>query len=226
MTEDQWLTNSQVEDMLKYLGVAASARKLRLFAVACARRVLPRAADYYMTHAINVAEQFADGLAKKWHLAAARKALQSSHAERSKRWSPLYSDHIRSVPAWHAARDQIVQGAKDCAGCSAWSTTRKIRYGTVTMTIPDKELKEQCSLLRDIFGNPFRPVTLDPRWLSSNVLDLARTIYEQRVFERMPILADALMDAGCDSEEMLNHCRGEVLHVRGCWVVDLLLQKG
>ncbi len=84
---------------------------------------------------------------------------------------------------------------------------------------------DQIGAVRDIFGNPFRSVTLDPRWLTSTVLDLARTIYEERVFERLPILADALMDAGCDSEEIINHCRSEGPHVRGCWVVDLLLDK-
>jgi hypothetical protein len=76
-----------------------------------------------------------------------------------------------------------------------------------------------------IFGNPFRPVTLDPRWLTSTVVDLSRIIYEERAFDKLPILADALMDAGCDSEEMLAHCRGQVPHVRGCWVVDLILGK-
>jgi hypothetical protein len=80
-------------------------------------------------------------------------------------------------------------------------------------------------LLRDIFGNPFRPVTLDPRWLTSSVLDLARVIYDERAFERMPVLADALMDAGCDNDHILVHCRGDSPHVRGCWVVDLLLGK-
>ena len=89
----------------------------------------------------------------------------------------------------------------------------------------DASRKRSANLLRDIFGNPFRPVTLDPRWLSSNVLDLARTIYDERMFERMPILADALMDSGCDSEEILNHCRSAGPHVRGCWVVDLVLGK-
>ncbi len=82
---------------------------------------------------------------------------------------------------------------------------------------------KHCDLVRDIFGNPFRPVTLDPRWLTSTVLDLARIIYDERTFERMPILADALMDAGCDSEEILSHCRNGGPHVRGCWVIDLLL---
>jgi hypothetical protein len=77
-------------------------------------------------------------------------------------------------------------------------------------------------LLRDIFGNPFRQVTLNPAWLTSTVLALATGIYEEKAFDRMPILADALQDAGCDSEEILQHCRQPGEHVRGCWVVDLL----
>ncbi len=81
-------------------------------------------------------------------------------------------------------------------------------------------------MLRDIFGNPFRPVALDPAWLTADVLALARGIYDERAFERMPILADALQDAGCDNSDVLNHCRGAAqVHVRGCWVVDLLLGK-
>jgi hypothetical protein len=69
------------------------------------------------------------------------------------------------------------------------------------------------------------PPVLDPRWLTSNVGDLSRTIYAERAFERLPILADALMDAGCDNEDILAHCRSEGPHVRSCWVVDLLLGK-
>ncbi|MCE9530233.1 MAG: hypothetical protein K8T89_03725 [Planctomycetes bacterium] len=84
---------------------------------------------------------------------------------------------------------------------------------------------EQSIVFRDIFGNPFRPVRLDPRWLSSNVVDLAQAIYEDRAYDRMPILADALMDAGCDNDEIIHHCRGGGPNVRGCWVVDLILGK-
>ncbi len=83
-----------------------------------------------------------------------------------------------------------------------------------------------CDLIREVFGNPFRPVALDPAWLTSDVLALARGIYTDRAFDRMPILADALQDAGCNNDDILNHCREPGTHVRGCWVVDLLLGKG
>jgi hypothetical protein len=83
----------------------------------------------------------------------------------------------------------------------------------------------QADLLREILGNPFREPEIDPRWRTSDVLGLARAIYEDRAYERMPILADALMDAGCEQEAIIGHCRGENRHVRGCWVLDLVLNK-
>src|SRR5262249_18032232 len=89
----------------------------------------------------------------------------------------------------------------------------------------DAEYACQAGLLRDISGNPFRPVTINPAWRTSNVTALAQAIYTDRAFDRMPILADALEDAGCDNASILNHCRQPGEHVRGCWVVDLVLMK-
>ncbi len=81
-------------------------------------------------------------------------------------------------------------------------------------------------LLRDVLGNPFRPVGCDPAWRTDTAVSLARGIYESRDFGAMPILADALQDAGCDNLDVLNHCRdATVIHTRGCWVVDLVLAK-
>jgi hypothetical protein len=86
--------------------------------------------------------------------------------------------------------------------------------------------QRQSDLLREIFGNPLRPVELDPDWLTTDVLLLAQGIYDEKAFDRMPILADALQDAGCASDDVLNHCRDSAqVHVRGCWVLDLLLEK-
>jgi hypothetical protein len=88
-----------------------------------------------------------------------------------------------------------------------------------------EEQTVQSHLIRDIFGNPLRPVVFNPEWRTSTAVALAAQMYEVRDFGAMPILADALQDAGCD-DEMLNHCRDvTVTHVRGCWVVDLVLGK-
>ncbi|MCE9560904.1 MAG: hypothetical protein K8U57_02505 [Planctomycetes bacterium] len=83
----------------------------------------------------------------------------------------------------------------------------------------------QVTLVHDIFGNPFRPVTFSQEWRTFTTVAMAKQMYESRDFSAMPILADAFQDADCDSTDILDHCRGVGLHVRGCWVVDMLLEK-
>jgi hypothetical protein len=85
--------------------------------------------------------------------------------------------------------------------------------------------KLYCKLFRAIFGNPFRPVTFAPEWRSEAAVGIAAKMYDARDFGNMPILADALQDAGCEHADILSHCRGDGPHVRGCWVVDLVLGK-
>jgi hypothetical protein len=94
------------------------------------------------------------------------------------------------------------------------------------------EQAAQSSLLRCIFGNPFRPIVLDPTWLTEKVVKQAEVAYEERElpserldFTRLAILADALEDAGCSEPDVLAHCRGSDPHVRGCWVADLVVGK-
>jgi hypothetical protein len=82
-----------------------------------------------------------------------------------------------------------------------------------------------CSLLRDIFGNPFRPVVFSNGWRTDILVSLAQRIYKSYDFSMLPMLANALQDAGCDNEDILNHCRQSTEHVRGCWAIDLLLNK-
>jgi hypothetical protein len=99
-------------------------------------------------------------------------------------------------------------------------------YESAARPLEEYTTNIHSALLREILGPlPFRPVTIDPRWLTSTVIDLGQAICDERAFDRLPILADALMDAGCASEETIAHCRGPGLHVRGCWVVDKLLGK-
>jgi hypothetical protein len=88
------------------------------------------------------------------------------------------------------------------------------------------ERKEQAAHIRDLFGNLFHPVTLDPSWLTPKVIALAQQIYDERAFDRLPILVNALEEAGCHNADILSHCRQQGEHVRGCWVVDLVLRKG
>ena len=84
--------------------------------------------------------------------------------------------------------------------------------------------KDRELALELVGPNPFRPVAFDPAWRTDTAVAIARTMYESRNFGAMPILADALQDAGCESAEVLNHCRDpHAAHVRGCWVCDLVL---
>ena len=114
----------------------------------------------------------------------------------------LYREFASNSPAVHALSAP--------GGLADWTT----------------EHAPQSALLRDIFGNPFRPVAFDAAWRTSTAVALAARMYESREFSAMPILADALQDAGCDNDDVLNHCRDtNTTHVRGCWVVDLVLGK-
>jgi hypothetical protein len=90
----------------------------------------------------------------------------------------------------------------------------------------EDRMGQQASVLHDIFGNPFRPVAFESTWRTATATALAKTMYDARDFAAMPILADALEDAGCVVPEVLTHCRDpQGVHVRGCWVVDLVLGK-
>jgi hypothetical protein len=227
MTEAEWLAWAiDPELMLKLLPTvgAVSDRKVRLFAVACCRHAMTAANVRPRTEPfVDMAECFADGEATLTDLQNVR-----CHPARP-------DEHGRTNSALHhacmnAAETETGVVVADCAALNAaWGATQP---GTV---MPDdngisearlvKEQANQCALLRDIFGNPFRPVALDPAWLTPTVTALAAQMYESRDFSPMPILADALQDAGCDSEDILEHCRGPGPHVRGCWVVDLVLGK-
>jgi hypothetical protein len=88
------------------------------------------------------------------------------------------------------------------------------------------EFPAQCAIIRDIFGDPFRPITLSPEWCTDTATLLARQMHASHDFSTMPILADALQDAGCDSEDVLTHCRdANAIHVPGCWVVERILTQ-
>jgi hypothetical protein len=103
----------------------------------------------------------------------------------------------------------------------------RLRFGE-PIDFAERAIQErrQSAFLRDIFGNPFRPVSFDQRWRTDTALALARQMYESRDFALMPILADALQDVGCEDEAIHTHCRApNASHVRGCWVIDLVLGK-
>jgi hypothetical protein len=218
MTETEWLTSRDFRRMLEQLGGRASHRKLRLFACACCRRVGPDLPDESVP-LVEVAERYADGLASEEERQAAEQAALTACG--------LHQDNRAAVVVWDACmtHPDVVDAAEATTFVISWDIDP---YGTFGAHYGEADIN--AALFRDVFGNPFRPVRIDPRrlsWKDETVVKIAQAIYDERAFDRLPILADALEDAGCTDAEILNHCRqpkpGE--HVRGCWVIDLLLGK-
>jgi hypothetical protein len=216
MTEAEWLAS---EDLVKLLGHARRKKKLltdrkfRLFAIACTRAVWELLPGENGRKAAEVAEKYADGKATKKDLGAAHLAAVRDTVE---------PEDITNLAEYNANNALF-------AAVNASGDRSRLMYAAecATDAASDRALEaaRQCVLLRDILGNPFHPVVFDTDWRTTTVTALARQMYESRDFSSMPILADALQDAGCDNEEILNHCRGEGPHVRGCWVVDAVLTK-
>jgi hypothetical protein len=112
--------------------------------------------------------------------------------------------------------------AATAVACAAAEQAPASEYDKTHAKARRQEVNEQVRLVLDIFGNPFRPVTANAHWLTSTVVTLAEGIYQEKAFDRLPILADALQDAGCSNEDVLNHCLQPGRPTRGCWVIDPL----
>lgn len=188
-------------------------RKLLLFAIAMCRRNLEQNPIDACKQGIDAIELIADG------------NIQSDSLERY--CTPL--EQMRAVLI--ADSDQEIAQRKVRSITAILHALRfkkasLMDISNLTSGQAKTEQRVHVAFLHDIFGNPFRPVTFDPVWQTSTAIALARTMYDARDFAAMPILADALEEAGCDVPEVLTHCRDpQGVHVRGCWVVDLVLGK-
>jgi hypothetical protein len=280
MTEAEWTSLAGSHSMLEFLQARErkpSHRKMRLYSVACCRRIWDLL-DGACRGAVETAEQFADGLVSCEELRAVEQALWHLF-HRLPRSESILDNHREFIlfPIgarkpyidWKRSQDadlrqfcdpdrlrseliaeKIYRAALGAATESTWGTLHwhgrtvcnayadsDAAWGRAGVPSEDPtswfaalaaENSAQASLLRDIVGNPFWTSNLDPLWLSWNggtVQQLARAIYDERRFDDLPVLADALEDAGCTDAAILNHCRGPGPHVRGCWVLDLLLGK-
>jgi hypothetical protein len=240
MTEAKWNACTEPRQMLQALRRKASDRKLRLFACACCRRSFHRMSDKRSRQAVEVAERFADGLAGPLELAAAWFDADAAKGPRGAAW-------YAHVAAWHtawagagaararrAAWDHTRAAVKSTALAAAWNAVpgadRDATLVPAWEAARSAEQRTQTALVRDIFGNPFRPLRPpDAAWLAWNdgtVRRLAAAIYAERRFGDLPVLADALEEAGCNNADMLQHCREQgSVHVPGCWLLDVLLGK-
>ena len=259
--EAAWFTCTDPRPMLALLRGKERGRKFRLFACACCRRVGHLLTDERSHHALDTFERFLDGeLMFKEYEAAEREAADACADQTRAAGAGEFTsgmseaDRVRLFACAFAAQavaacfGNVTNAPADCCGALRG-------YGTAALT-DDAQLREagdrietaeravQAALLRDIFGNPFEPIAFEPAWRTEPVVTLAQKMYSAGDFDAMPDLADALQDAGCENERILNHCRYSSLqaadttgapvtgqktratqHVRGCWVVDLVLCK-
>lgn len=227
MTEEEWLTATNSESAIGFLTGNVSDRKLRLFGVQCCWLCEHIRKDPASCNRLEVLERFADGQATDvelqavydgaWKLACQYTSIgPESPVFPSAEWDEQMEEgRAFEVVGYLAARPDPQESFVSILGMAIANLEELANF--------EYELRP---LLHDICGNPFRPVTFSPSWRTDTALSLARTMYDSRDFSAMPILADALQDAGCDNDDILSHCRDpQQAHVRGCWVVDLLLGK-
>jgi hypothetical protein len=215
MDADTWNQTDDWPAMLRALPNIDGTRKLRLWCVAWARLVLAvgeRDAAHFKSHSgffmptrraeykreIEAGEAFADGQLTRRELQAVRPTPGGPH-----------------------------NVFRFTTGLSRLTTDRLIPVlGIFARTFQTPTAPQLTGLLREIFQHPARALAFDPACRTDTTVSLARLMYESREFSAMPILADALQDAGCDNSDILDHCRDtQLTHVRGCWVVDLVLGK-
>jgi hypothetical protein len=243
MTEAEWLACADPTRLMQWERITAAERKVRLFAVACCRRIPALNSHATLAAVITTAERFADRLATEEELRDANLRADGIADSAGKT-----ADDCESTEG--VSEDTVRWQAIHCAGWAAYWASLPGELGTEIDRLPGaaadavglalagshydfdrvekgatEERAVQADLFRDIFGNPFRPVDFSTSWRPDTAVSLARQMYDSRDFSAMPILADALQDAGCDSDNLLSHCRSEGRHVRGCWPVDLVLAK-
>jgi hypothetical protein len=257
MTEAEWLIGTGAEDFWAFVRSETrfnrhivdsnqgkwddyNQRLLYLLGVAVCRRLAALFPDPCCQRMLEVAETFAEGRATLDELADAHDVIDAFRcsslpaateaAVNAVFWlSPDDYKVIRIL--WHVGDAVGYLRAVDAGVLPAGATGREeeaVWKDPSFLAGREAEERAVCDLIRDVIGNPFRPVAVDPSLLAWNdgaILKMAKAIYDERAFDRLPLLADALEDAGCTEADTLAHCRGPGPHVRGCWAVDLLLEK-
>jgi hypothetical protein len=218
MTEAEWLGCTDPQKMLEFLRGKAGDRPFRLFAVACCRRLWGLLVDERSRAALAAAERCAEDAASREELSAALDQAEAVVLLPDGQLDLALIERRAANVVAVACTDDAYIAASESAGYAA------------SLADALEARPPQADLLRCIFGNPFRPSLPLPSavlaWNDATVRRIAVGIYDDRAFDHLPILADALLDAGCENADLLGHLRGPGPHVRGCWAVDLLLGKG
>ncbi len=224
MTEDEWLASNDPTPMIRLLTERhVGDRKCRLLMCAACRLIWDLLPDPRSRAAVEVAERFADGLASQVELARARTEAVAVNGgvQRQAVMAAYWATNMRAEgPLEHAFAAASGAAVRHAMGAASYDLA-----ATWDLHLADGT-RRQAALLREIVGNPFRDVRIDPGWLAWGngiIPALARGIREDGAWDCMPVLGDALEEAGCDDDALLRHCREPGEHLRGCWALDLLL---
>ena len=240
LSRTEWREHEDLSAMLFRVRGKATARQLRLFACACVRRLWHLLLDERSRQALEMAEKFADGhVSQDQILAPLRSPAGVSGTVPSPSGNTAMQMAAREANSaansctyvFNVDASVVRVTANHASNALAWVEAAQVPSWQLRSprwrTGKAEAVRQQCGLLRDIV-HPFRPRAVDPSWLQwdrGTIARIARSIYDEGRFDDLPILADALADAGCDDEVLIAHCRQAEPHVRGCWVLDLLLEK-
>jgi hypothetical protein len=217
MTDVEWAECDDPQRMLPALPPTAAVARLRRFAAACAERVVGLTADARSRRAMDAARG-----------AGGSDAAEAAAVEACTAACPDAGGTAAARAGYAAAAAAAVAVKAQGGGCPYCAASHAAYYAAWAAREAgrDAEPAAQARLLRDLFGDPRRPAPLHPGWLAWNdgcVGKMARAIRDEGAFHMMPVLADALEEAGCEDRAILDHCRAAGEHIRGCWVLDLLL---
>jgi hypothetical protein len=245
MTESEWLACADPTLMLEHLRTdrTTSERKLRLFAVASCQRIRNWLGERSLA-ALDILQRYLNDEtnAEELHIAVGLAEADwieefGYHHPSNAVANALTFGNVASLDAVAGAAAQVAKAVRAEATISkgialqGWPPPKVIdpfveqacvKAGRDAMSA---ELVAQCHLIREIFHGPRRAVFFRSLWRTNSVLDLAAAMYDEQNFDMLPKLAAALRDNGCTDADVLDHCRSEGPHVRGCWVIDLLLGK-
>jgi hypothetical protein len=210
----EWLASDDPVLMLESMPVSTRDRKLRLFGCALCHHFEDSLRDGPFVETVTTAEHFADGKTTK---AALKRARQSVRAVRHELPDSSTKDRVEWVALWLSE----VAASENAFG----RVVHQIQQFDSDGLLKRSEQPPAAKLLRCIVCNPFRSISIDAQWQTSEVVALAQAIYDEAAFDRLPQLAKELKNAGCTDKDILKHCRSKGPHVRGCWVVDPLLGK-
>lgn len=230
MTEREWLACADSVRLLAHLNRPRDDRKLLLYAVACCRLLWDVLERNESRIAVDWAERFADGL----EITDDRYAVVEYRSEGAA-FALERAAQTEGIADWADESEPLsnLRGRVDASHplrvSAAYLANALLTLGTTEPYDPSLRGYSRCLAVAPlwcVFGNPFRSLRFDPLWRTERAVALARQMYDSRAFGAMPILADALQIAGCEDENVLSHCRDtSATHVRGCWVVDLVLGR-